>query len=167
MSAPKRRDPEALLRRSALDGLSGEGAHTATAAVFDGLGWKLAGARPAGLPHSAFQILNHICFWQEWAVAWLEGDDPASPRHAAGSWPGAVRPASAAEWRAAVRRYRKGCAALARHARRDDLLDRKGAKTRFAMLRTIGAHNSYHAGQAALVRQFLGAWPPPSGGLTW
>jgi len=35
------------------------------------------------------------------------------------------------------------------------------------MLHAIGAHNSYHAGQVAFLRQLLGKWPPPSGGLTW
>jgi uncharacterized damage-inducible protein DinB len=35
------------------------------------------------------------------------------------------------------------------------------------MAQTMGAHNSYHAGQAVLLRQLLGQWPPPSGGLTW
>ena len=35
------------------------------------------------------------------------------------------------------------------------------------MLHTIASHNSYHLGQIVLVRQLLGAWPPPGGGLTW
>jgi hypothetical protein len=156
-----------VVRRTALDGLTGAGAHTETASVFDGLDWKLAGTRPRGGPHSIFQLLNHLNFWQDWAVAWLDGDDPAMPRHASGSWPGKPAPASAAEWRKSVRRLRAGCTALARRARTGDLLAKPGAKTRLEMLRVIGAHNSYHAGQAALVRQLLGAWPPPSGGLTW
>ncbi len=158
---------DVLLRRAALEALSGEGAHAATADVFDGLDWKLAGNTPAGAPHSAHQLLNHITFWQEWAAEWMAGADPASPRHASASWPGPAGPASAAEWRASVRRYKRAGAALARLARRADLVKRQGAKTRFEMLRTIGAHNSYHAGQAVQLRQLLGAWPPPSGGLTW
>jgi uncharacterized damage-inducible protein DinB len=28
-------------------------------------------------------------------------------------------------------------------------------------------HNSYHLGQVAVLRQALGAWPPPSGRDTW
>jgi len=35
------------------------------------------------------------------------------------------------------------------------------------MLHTIATHNSYHAGQVALLRQLLRKWPPPSGGVTW
>jgi hypothetical protein len=55
-------------------------------------------------------LLKHMSYWQDWVVAWLEGESPAGPRHASG-----------------------------RH----------------------------HAGQVAFLRQLLGEWPPPSGGLTW
>jgi hypothetical protein len=29
------------------------------------------------------------------------------------------------------------------------------------------AHNGHHLGQVVLMRQMLGAWPPPSGSYTW
>jgi uncharacterized damage-inducible protein DinB len=29
------------------------------------------------------------------------------------------------------------------------------------------AHTSHHLGQVILLRQMLGAWPPPSGSYTW
>jgi len=156
-----------VLRRTVRHSLAGTGAHVEAHAVFEGLDWKLAGTRPPGAPHSVHQLLNHIAFWQDWAARWLDGEDPAIPRRAAGSWPGTVAPASAAEWRSAVRRLRQGASALARRTRRVDLLDMRGSKSPLQMLHTIGSHNSYHAGQAALVRQMLGAWPPPQGPLTW
>jgi uncharacterized damage-inducible protein DinB len=31
----------------------------------------------------------------------------------------------------------------------------------------MAAHNSHHLGQVVLLRQILGAWPPPSGSYTW
>jgi hypothetical protein len=147
--------------------LTGKGAHAETRTVFDGLEWKRAGTRPPGLAHSAYELLEHMTFWQEWAVRWLDGGDPAVPKHAAGSWPGGQGPASAAEWRGAVERFRRALAALERRARGGDLLARPGSKTALEMLQTIGSHNSYHAGQVVIVRQALDAWPPPSGGLTW
>jgi len=36
-----------------------------------------------------------------------------------------------------------------------------------AMLWQIAMHNSYHAGQIALLRRQAGAWPPERGGDTW
>ena len=87
--------------------------------------------------------------------------------HAAGSWPGHVAPTSRREWDAAVKRFRRTFDALERRVANRDLLTKRGGRSRIGLLHTIGSHNSYHAGQAAMVRMMLGAWPPPSGGLTW
>jgi uncharacterized damage-inducible protein DinB len=71
------------------------------------------------------------------------------------------------EWKRAVKDFRKGLDALERGSRSPDLLAKRGKKSQLEMLQTIASHNSYHLGQAALLRQMLGTWPPPSGGLTW
>lgn len=155
------------LERVASRASTGEGAHVEAGKVFSGLDWNLAGSRPRGAPHSLFQLVNHLIFWQSWAVAWLDGRRPRIPRHAAGSWPGKVAPASPAEWMEAVRRFQAGLADLGRACRTADPLSQRGGKSRLEMMQTIGAHNSYHCGQAVLMRQLLGDWPPPSGGLTW
>jgi uncharacterized damage-inducible protein DinB len=147
--------------------LSGKGAHVGAEKLFAGLNWKLAGARPEGAPHSIFQLLNHMFYWQEWVVKWLDGENPPVPRHAAGGWPGAPSPASAKEWQDAVRSFRSGLGKLTRQARAADLLTKRGKNTRLGMLQAIASHNSYHIGQVVALRQILGSWPPPSGGLTW
>lgn len=147
--------------------LSGKGAHVGGKNIFEGLDWGLAGTRPNGSAHSLFQIMNHLAFWQEWVITWLDGRKPVTPKHAAGGWPGNPEPASAKEWEEAVRGFEKGLAELNRRAHGADLLAKRGKKTRLEMLQAIASHNSYHLGQAALLRQMLGAWPPPSGGLTW
>ena len=147
--------------------LTGKGAHVGADSVFAGLDWKLAGKRPTGAPHSIFELVNHIAYWQDWVVRWLDGGRPAIPRHAAGSWPGSTAPASSEEWERAVRAFRSGREELRRWAREQDLLAKGGRKSRLGMLHTIASHNSYHLGQAVFARQLLGAWPPPSGGLTW
>jgi hypothetical protein len=68
---------EKLARRA----LSGKGAHVGTRNVFSGLGWQAAGSKPRGVPHSVYQLLKHMSYWQDWVVAWLEGKNPAAPRH--------------------------------------------------------------------------------------
>ncbi len=156
-----------LLRRTVRKALTGEGAHVQVGQVFAGLGWKLAGERPQGVAHSAFETLNHVAFWQDWAVDWLDGRDPPIPRHASGAWPGKRSPASASEWKRAVAHLGKGLRELERRAARAEASAGGRGKTPLEMLHTIGSHTSYHAGQVAQLRQLLGAWPPPSGGLTW
>ena len=157
---------------SALDhSLSGKGAHVKMGKAFEGLDWKLAGAPPPGVEHSIFQLLNHIIYWQEWAVKWLDGDDPPIPDHASGSWPGDVAPESGDDWDNTMRRFQRGLDDLGRRSRESDLFQKQfsdfAEKSRLEMLHTIASYGSCHVGQVVLLRQMLGAWPPPSGGLTW
>jgi uncharacterized damage-inducible protein DinB len=156
-----------VLKKLIVGALSGKGAHVEVRKTVEGLDWKIAGARPDGSPHSIFQLLNHIVFWQEWAVKWLDGEKPPIPKHASGSWPGEAAPADEKEWEQALRRLNKALDALARQAEGKGLLEKRGGKSRMEMLQTIASHSSYHIGQLVSVRQLLGAWPPPSGGLTW
>jgi uncharacterized damage-inducible protein DinB len=163
---------ERKVLESAIDhALSGKGAHVEMVRAFEGLDWKLAGARPPGVEHSIFQLLRHIIYWQEWAVQWLDGGDPPIPEHAAGSWPRHVAPESGEDWDSTLRQFQRCLDDLGRRSRESDLFRRRTSafdeKSRLEMLHTIASHGSYHIGQVVLLRQILGAWPPPSGGLTW
>lgn len=157
----------AELREALVRALTGEGAHVDARKALDGLDRQSAGARPDGAPHSVFQIVQHLVYWHDHALGWLAGEKPATPRHDADSWPGPPAPASAEEWQAATARFAAGLDRLLRHAREDDLLARRGPKTVLYILQISAAHDSYHLGQAVLLRQQLGAWPPPGGGFTW
>ena len=147
--------------------LSGEGAHASTQNVFDGLAWTDAALRPAGAPHSIFQLMTHTTYWQNWVLQWLAGDEPVVPKHAAGSWRSTPGPSSAQEWKRAVGEFREGLKQLESQSRKVDLLGQIGRTSNLRMLHAIASHTSYHVGQVVLVRQLLGKWPPPSGGLTW
>jgi uncharacterized damage-inducible protein DinB len=147
--------------------LSGRNAHALTADIFDGLEWELAGARPEGAPYSVFQLLNHLVYWQEFGLRWLEGEPPEVPEHAAESWPGETGPEGPEEWAGAIERFRTGLAAYERRAAEDELFARLGPKRALEVIQLVASHNSYHAGQVAVLRRMLGAWPPPGGGVTW
>ncbi len=147
--------------------LSGKGAHVASLRAFSGVDAQAAGAQPLGLPHSLFQILSHIVFWQDWVVKWLDGEKPRVPKHASGSWPASPAPANATEWRRSMRRFQTGLGELERRSREVDLLAGIGKQSRLEMLHALASHTSYHIGQAVVLRQILRKWPPPSGGLTW
>ncbi len=160
-------DEQKLLEEIIEKSLTGKGAHAATQNLFEGLDWKTAALRPEGAPHSICQLLNHLIYWQDWVVKWLDGGDPKVPKHASGSWPGEVSPLNGKEWQRAVREFRSQLTRLTRQSREADLLTRRGEHTRLSMLQAIASHNSYHAGEVVALRQMLGKWPPPSGGLTW
>jgi uncharacterized damage-inducible protein DinB len=156
-----------ILERMIGNALSGKGSHVAARSLFDGLDWKVVGVRPKGAPHSIYEVLNHMRYWQDWAAKWLDGENPPIPRHASAGWPGSPGPTDSKEWQTAVRGFRSGLTKLDRQSRETDLLAARGKHTRLGMLQTIASHNSYHLGQVVVLRQLLGSWPPPSGGLTW
>lgn len=158
---------EEVLRKVIIGALTGKGAHVEVRKAVEGLDWQAAGVRPQGCPHSIFQLLNHIVYWHEWVVKWLDGEDPPVPKHAAGSWPGGDRPANRGEWEEAVRRLDRALDALAHRSKGKSLLEKRGRKSWMEMLLTVASHGSYHIGQLVSVRQVVGAWPPPSGGVTW
>lgn len=158
--------PDAV-RSVLLQALSGRGAHVLVRDVVDGLDWQLAGERGGGGAHSVFQLVQHLVFWQDFALAWIDGSKPTTPEHAADSWPGGEAPASEAEWLELVRRFHAGLDAFEQRTAELDLLEERGPKTVLEIVQLIAAHNSYHAGQIATLRRVLGAWPPPGGGATW
>ena len=167
MEAEARNEANRPFREALERALTGEGAHVGVSKTLDGLDWERAGSRPAGSPHTAFQIVNHLAFWQEHALAWLAGEKPPTPAHDADSWPGPERPADPAAWEEAVARFSAGLERLRGHAAEDDLAARRGPKSVLYILQIVAAHNSYHLGQVVLLRQQLGDWPPPGGGFTW
>jgi len=156
-----------ILEKTIGNSLSGKGSHAATNNLFAELSWEIAGAKPEGVTHSIFQLLNHMSYWQDWVVKWLDGENPPVPKHASGGWPGNVAPGSAKEWQRAVRAFRSGLAKLDLQSRETDLFATRGKHSRLGMLQAVASHTSYHAGQVVILREMLGAWPPPSGGVTW
>jgi uncharacterized damage-inducible protein DinB len=160
-------DERRMIDKAAGHAIFGTGAHVETKTIFTGLDWKRAGIRPPNAPHSVYELLRHMVFWQDWAVTWLDGTNHPLPKHASASWPADKGPTSRKEWDEAVRHFRDGLRALRRRSGDADLLSKRRSKSPLEMLLTIASHNSYHAGQVVVLRQVLGAWPPPSGGLGW
>jgi len=165
--APVPPDLETAVLDTLLAGVLGKGAHVDSDRILDGLPWELAGHAVEGSPYTILQNANHIIFWNGYATAHLDGLRPPPPAHAPDGWPGPVAAGSAEEWDAFVRAYKASLEALARAARRGRPNDLVVARTRLDVLRAMLQHVSYHAGQIALLRRMLGAWPPPGGGDTW
>jgi hypothetical protein len=156
-------------RASLAWGVEGWNAHTASSRLLAGLDWTLAGRKPDGAPYTILQSVNHILFWNGFALAACRGETPPRPEHAADGGPGPAAPSSADDWEGVVRAYKGSLAAITAEIARVDLtaLTPSGRRTCADVLRSMGNHISYHGGQIALLRRLLGAWPPPGGGDTW
>jgi uncharacterized damage-inducible protein DinB len=151
--------------RDALRGaLQGDLAHVDSATVFDGLSFELADKR-VGSAHTVFEILQHIVYWQEKCLDYLGQARTDWAERAEESWAAGAAPADEPEWQRAVERYKRTLRALLEQLGRCDLAFAAASVTNMQALQATAQHTSYHLGQAVVVRQLLGAWPPPGGGL--
>ena len=161
----------------------GKGAHVDPVACVEDISAELAARTVAGYPHSIWQIVEHMNYWMEYELAKIAGENPHYPDKAIESWPGHPSPAADtraadSQWQATTCRFTDLLARLAQLAESDGaVLEKKiqdagspqapRESTVHAMLWQIAAHNSYHAGQIALLRRQFGDWPPERGGDTW
>jgi uncharacterized damage-inducible protein DinB len=156
--------------------LRGKGSHVDPLACIEDVSAEVASRRVTGFPHSIFDLVFHMNYWMGYELRRIRGEKPPYPEHNAESFPPA--PSNAAEWdrlRSHLSRLLTEFARLAESspAELDRQIesacegDQKVAGTLEAVLWQMVAHNSYHAGQIALIRRAFGAWPPRSGGDTW
>lgn len=157
--------------------LSGDGYAVPPSHILEGLSQEIAHRLPQGAPHSIYDELWHITFWQQVTLDWIAGVEtpfPASPRD---GFP-TVLDAEREYWGDLCRRFFAGTAQAAAAARDEQRLNlpircpsRPGSPVRVMkareQLENLAAHNAYHFGRIVLLRQLLGVWPPPSGGFTW
>ncbi len=155
--------------------LSGDSAAAPPAFILEALPAATAHRRMDGAPHTIFEELWHITFWQQMTLDWIAGIETPFPAHPSAGFPGANDPES---WDELWQRFFRGNEKAAEAARDTHRLElpvrcpsRPGVPTRIMTVRdqllSLGAHNHYHFGRIVLLRQLLGAWPPPSGGFSW
>ncbi len=147
--------------------LTGEGAHARARSVLEGIELKQLGLRPDVAPHSIYEELWHLVWWQDFTLAEARGVKRQNPDRAAETWPDPNAPENVAEARELVRRFLAGLNEATALASSADLDEPVGKYTVRSLLETLLSHNSYHLGRIVLLRQLLGIWPPPSGGDTW
>jgi uncharacterized damage-inducible protein DinB len=139
--------------------------------ALDGIAADVADRRVPGAPHTIAEIVAHMDFWQDWFAGRCDGTAGPMAQSAASGWP-AAQPGA---WDPLRRRFLDGLERVAAlgasdQARRLDppieFPPLAGISVREVLVH-VAAHNAHHLGQVVLLRQLLGAWPPPAGSYTW
>ena len=143
--------------------LSGRGAHLDWKASFAGVPPKLRGVRPDGLPHSLWELLEHMRIAQWDILEFSRNAKHESPDWPAGYWPEVPAPPSAKAWDNSLKSFAGDLAAMQKlvASSKTDLFARIPHGTGQTILREallVADHNAYHLGQVVLVRRLLGAW---------
>lgn len=155
------------LRDHLLELLRGGSAHLRFDEAIEGHPADLRGTKHQDLPHTAWQLLEHLRITQ-WDIL----DFSRNPGYAHLKWPDAYWPETAAPpddgaWDRSVEQFRQDLKAM------QDLVADSNTDLyakipwgdgqtilREAML--VADHNAYHIGQIVSLRQALGAWQPPA-----
>jgi DinB superfamily len=154
---------EKLLREHLTSLLSGRGAHLDAKASFAGIPPKLRGVRPTGMPHSLWELLEHMRIAQWDILEFSRVPKHVSPDWPAGYWPESPEPPNTKAWEKSLKLLDRDLAAMKKLVAnpKTDLFARIPHGTGQTILREallIADHNAYHLGQVVSVRRLLRAW---------
>ena len=156
-------DQTARLREHLLYLLKGGGAHLNFDKAIANLPAELRGAKPPGVPHTPWRLLEHLRIAQ-WDIL----EFTCNPRHVSppwpkGYWPAGDAPSEDGAWDRSVTAFRADLRAM------QDLvadpatdlftpLPHGEGQTALREALLVADHNAYHLGQLVVVRRLLGAW---------
>ena len=151
------------LREHVLELLRGGHAHVGFDDAVKGFPVESAGVRPPGLPHCAWELLEHMRIAQEDILRFSQSPDWTSPKWPKGYWPETSAPGSHKDWTESVKAFRRDLEEFEKLVKdpAQDLFKpfpwgQGQTLLREALL--IADHNSHHLGQFVLVRRALGNW---------
>jgi hypothetical protein len=153
-----------LLRDHVVALLRSENAHVGFERVIGGWPERLRGVHAEGLPHTGWQLLEHLRLAQVDILDYTRDPEHESPPWPEGYWPPDPAPPNRRAWNASVERFRHDleamCALVADPTR--DLLEPfpwiEDGPTLLREALLLADHNAYHLGQMVDLRRALGCW---------
>jgi hypothetical protein len=158
---------DSALRQRLLELLRGGQAHTDFNDAVKDFPVERAGIRPPGLPHSAWELLEHLRIAQQDILRFSQSGEHVFPKWPEGYWPASPAPENAQQWNASVSAFLADLAAFEELIQNpeNDLYQPFPWGDGQTLLREAllaADHNAYHLGQLVLVRRALGIWPASS-----
>ncbi len=143
--------------------LRGGHAHVHFEQAVAGLPPKFRGGKPARLPYSPWQLVEHMRIAQWDILEFSRNPKHTSPKWPEGYWPERAAPPNASAWRKSLAAFRKDMRAMQRLVANPstDLYARIPHGEGQTILREallVADHNAYHIGQLIVVRRLLKAW---------
>jgi uncharacterized damage-inducible protein DinB len=143
--------------------LDWQDAHATFDAAVQGIGPNDQGIRPPGLPHSAWELLEHLRITQRDILDFCRDPGYLEPKWPDDYWPSSAAPPSPDAWNHSASAFRDDRGALKQLAA-DPAVDLFAAiphgtgQTILRELLLVADHNAYHVGQLVLLRRALGIW---------
>lgn len=123
----------------------------------------MRGTAPPGLPHSLWQLVEHIRIAQWDILDFCRDPDYKEMTWPDDYWPRSPEPPSPMAWDESIARVRANRATLQQMAADTSLdltapIPHGSGQTVLRELLLVADHTAYHVGQIVLVRQLLGIW---------
>lgn len=157
-------NPDHALREHLVYLLKGGGAHVHFMDAIEGFPEAKRGAFIEGLPHTGWQLLEHVRIAQWDILEFCRDAKHVSPGFPEGYWPKTPVPADDAAWARSVEAFQRDLSEMINLVKnpRTDLHAKVPHGEGQTILREallLADHNSYHLGQLVDLRRALGAWP--------
>jgi uncharacterized damage-inducible protein DinB len=151
------------LRKQLVSLMTEANAHATFDQAIENLPAKLRGQRPEGLPHSPWELLEHLRLAQWDILDFSRNPKYEEKKWPEDYWPKSPEPPSAEAWDdsiAAFHRDLKEMCDLVEDPATDLFakIPHGSGQTILREALLVADHNAYHVGQIVLVRQLLGAW---------
>lgn len=138
-------------------------AHATFDKAVEGVPAELRGVQPEGIPHSLWQLVEHVRIAQYDILDFCRNAEYEEMKWPDDYWPDSPEPPSAEAWDESIARFRADREALKELAMsQPDLfatIPHGSGQTYLRELLLVADHGAYHVGQMVLVRRLLGAWP--------
>lgn len=154
---------EKTIRSLLLEQLEGRNAHVDFNQAVQGLTYKQVGIRVEDVPHTIWELIEHIRIAQDDILEFCKNADYKALDWPNDYWPEKSKPDSQEQFEASVQSVQKGIEEMRKQIRdpRTDLLQpfsHGDGQTLFREAMLIVDHNAYHIGQIVLIRRLLGSW---------
>ncbi|HUZ45109.1 MAG TPA: DinB family protein [Terriglobia bacterium] len=158
------KDQQAALRKHLIYLLRGGGAHVDFETAVAKLPVALWGVKPAGVPHTAWRLLEHMRIAQWDILEFSRNPKHVSPDFPEGYWPKCDAPPNKNSWAQSVKAFRRDLKELQDLVAdpAQDLYAKIAHGDGQTLLREallVADHNAYHLGELVMVRRLLGSWP--------
>ncbi|MGC1415174.1 MAG: DinB family protein [Candidatus Acidiferrum sp.] len=159
----KARSSDAALREQVVYLLKGGGAHVHFMDALDGFTAGKRGIFANGLPHTGWQLLEHVRLAQWDILEFSRNPKHVSPNFPDGYWPKVPIPPNEKAWDDSVAMFQRDLQDMVRlvQSARNDLFAKIPHGQGQTILREallLADHNSYHLGQLVDLRRSLGEW---------
>ena len=140
-------------------------AHAGFDKAIEGIPPELRGSTPPGLPHSPWQILEHLRIAQHDILDFCVNPAYTEKKWPDDYWPKSPAPPTAQAWDESVAAYRKDREAMKQLVTNPGIdlnarIPHGSGQTDLREALLVADHGSYHVGELVLVRRLLGNWTP-------